>query len=76
MMNGNNGSNRNSNNGGGNNYGGIMSSNEFQNETSSLSYLDEKTANKDMEDSLKNATVDKKIILLPLRKVLNIVFTR
>ena len=60
MMNGNNGSNRNSNNGGGNNYGGMMGGNEFQNGASSLSYLDEKTANKDMEDSLKNATVDKK----------------
>lgn len=45
--------------GGDNNYGGMVGSNGFQNEARSLSYLDEKTANKAMADSLKNATVDK-----------------
>jgi rusticyanin len=60
MMNGNNGNNRNYNNGGNNNYGGMMGGNGFQNGTRSLSYLDEKTSDKVMADSLKNATVDKK----------------
>ena len=42
------------------NNGGMMGGNESQNRTTNFSYLDEKTVNKDMADSLKNTTVDKK----------------
>lgn len=54
MMNGYNG-----NNSGHNNFGGMMGGSGFQNGGASISSLDEETANKHMEDSLKNATVDK-----------------
>jgi rusticyanin len=54
MMNGYNG-----NNSGRNNFGGMMGGSGFQNGDTNISSLDEETANKHMEDSLKNATVDK-----------------
>jgi len=44
----------------GNNSGGMMGGNGFQNGATNISSLNEETANKHMEDSLKNATVDKK----------------
>lgn len=54
MMNGYNG-----NNSGRNNFGGMMGGSEFRNGDTNISSLDEETANKHMENSLKNATVNK-----------------
>ncbi|HEY8891708.1 MAG TPA: hypothetical protein VIM70_15810 [Clostridium sp.] len=59
MMNGYNGTNG-TNGNYNNNSGGMMGGYGNQNGATNLSYLDEKTVNKDMGDSLKNTTVDKK----------------